>query len=153
MITPMVALDMKVLFYAADLREPEKRAIALDIVRRSIVGNACVVWQVLGELYHSLTRKRVLSPKEAIKLVGEYAGTFSSLPSSDEAFPRAFEAVAAHGLQIWDAVLWANADAFGCKYLISEDFQDGRQLGGVTFINPFNSGNRVLLDAALPAVE
>ncbi len=34
-------------------------------------------------------------------------------------------------------MLWAVARAAGCRYLLSEDFQSGRTLGVVTFVNPF----------------
>jgi predicted nucleic acid-binding protein len=42
-----------------------------------------------------------------------------------------------HGLQFWDAMLWATARRAGCSLIATEDFQDGRTLGGVTFRNPF----------------
>ncbi|MEJ0071427.1 MAG: hypothetical protein WDO24_24820 [Pseudomonadota bacterium] len=35
--------------------------------------------------------------------------------------------------------------------LISEDFQDGRTLDGVRFVNPFNPTNDELVDTILPA--
>jgi len=34
-------------------------------------------------------------------------------------------------------MLWATAREAGVKRLISEDFQNSRELEGVTFINPF----------------
>lgn len=37
--------------------------------------------------------------------------------------------------------------------LLSEDFQDGRRLGATLVLDPFNPGNRVVLDAALPGME
>ncbi len=47
-------------------------------------------------------------------------------------------------------MLWATARRAGCRLLLSEDFQDGRDLGGVLFLNPFDPANRRLLDLALP---
>ena len=52
----------------------------------------------------------------------------------------AVRAVAAHGLGFWDAMLYAAAKEVGCRYLLSEDFQDGRVLEGVRFVNPFAPG-------------
>jgi len=40
-------------------------------------------------------------------------------------------------LSFWDAMIWATVKEAGGKQLISEDFQNGIELEGVTFINPF----------------
>jgi predicted nucleic acid-binding protein len=47
-------------------------------------------------------------------------------------------------------MLWATADRVGVRYLLTEDFQDGRVLGGVTFVNPFEGGNEALFAKILP---
>ena len=57
-----------------------------------------------------------------------------------------------HGISFWDALLWATADRVGVRYLFTEDFQDGRTLGGVTFIDPFKGANERLLAEILPAL-
>jgi predicted nucleic acid-binding protein len=54
-------------------------------------------------------------------------------------------------MSFWDALLWATADRIGVRHLLTEDFQDGRMLGGVTFVNPFNGANARLLAEILPA--
>ena len=56
-----------------------------------------------------------------------------------------------HGLSFWDALLWATADRIGVRYLLTEDFQDARVLGGVTFLDPFRDGNERLLAEILPS--
>jgi predicted nucleic acid-binding protein len=58
------------------------------------------------------------------------------LPSCQ--FVLALEAVHAHRLPFWDAMLWASAQRGGVSHMLSEDFQDGFELQDVTFINPFN---------------
>ena len=50
---------------------------------------------------------------------------------------KAVKAVRLHRLSFWDAMLWATVREAGVKQLISEDFQNGRELEGVTFVNPF----------------
>jgi predicted nucleic acid-binding protein len=42
-----------------------------------------------------------------------------------------------HGLSFWDALIWAAAHENGVPIIYSEDFQHGRELEGVRFINPF----------------
>jgi predicted nucleic acid-binding protein len=49
----------------------------------------------------------------------------------------AIDAVENHKLSFWDAMLWATAKQAGVNILLSEDFQHGRALEGVSFRNPF----------------
>ena len=46
-------------------------------------------------------------------------------------------------------MLWATADRVGVRFLLSEDFQVRRKLGGVTFLELFNPANSVLLEREL----
>jgi predicted nucleic acid-binding protein len=62
------------------------------------------------------------------------------------------DAVERHGLSFWDAMLWATANRAGRRVLLSQDFQDGRRLDGVLFVDPFAAANRKLVDLALPAL-
>ena len=66
--------------------------------------------------------------------------------------PVALRAVLRHDLPFWDAMLWATVQQAGCRVLLTEDFQDGRKLGSVTFINPFEPGNAAVLDRALSPI-
>ena len=50
---------------------------------------------------------------------------------------KALEAVALHGLPLWDAQIFAAAVLHGVGIIVSEDFQHRQTLEGVTFINPF----------------
>jgi predicted nucleic acid-binding protein len=58
----------------------------------------------------------------------------------------ALESVRVHRIAFWDAMLWASAQRAGVNYLLTEDFQDGFVLRGVTFVNPFNQVNDQLID-------
>jgi predicted nucleic acid-binding protein len=55
-----------------------------------------------------------------------------------------------HLLSTWDAMLWATVKAAGCRVLLTEDLQDGRDLEGVRFVNPFDSRNDAIVDLILP---
>jgi predicted nucleic acid-binding protein len=50
---------------------------------------------------------------------------------------------------IWDAVILAAASQGGCRYLLSEDLQDGFTWGGVTVLNPFAAPRLALLNSLL----
>ncbi len=44
-----------------------------------------------------------------------------------------------HRLPWWDALIVAAAQAAGCRYLLSEDFQDHLELGNLSVVNPFRT--------------
>jgi hypothetical protein len=54
------------------------------------------------------------------------------------------------GLAFWDAMLWAAAQRAGVRHLLTEDLQDGFELAGVRFVNPFDAANNRLIDEILP---
>ena len=70
--------------------------------------------------------------------------------ADDSDLLAALEAVRAHRLAFWDAMLWASAQHAGVRHLLTENFQDGFTLRGVKFINPFKRENDQLIDVVLP---
>lgn len=70
--------------------------------------------------------------------------------ADERALDRAMGEGTQHRLSFWDALLWATADGAGVRYLLTEDYQDGRTLGEVTFVIPFEPRNQPLLDRELP---
>jgi predicted nucleic acid-binding protein len=46
-------------------------------------------------------------------------------------------AVKNHRLAFGDAMLWGAAQRAGVRHLFTEDLQDGFELAGVRFVNPF----------------
>jgi predicted nucleic acid-binding protein len=44
------------------------------------------------------------------------------------------EAVRTHRLAFWDAILWAWVQRAGVQHLLTEDFQDGLNLGASDFL-------------------
>jgi predicted nucleic acid-binding protein len=53
-------------------------------------------------------------------------------------------------MALWDAMLWAAAQRAGVRYLLTEDLQDGFELAGVRFVNPFEAANNRLIDEIVP---
>jgi predicted nucleic acid-binding protein len=49
----------------------------------------------------------------------------------------ALEIKAAHGFSYWDSAIITAARALGCRRLYTEDMIYGREIGGVTIVNPF----------------
>jgi predicted nucleic acid-binding protein len=68
----------------------------------------------------------------------------------DDDLSAAFDAVKKHRLAFWDAMLWGAAQRAGVRHLLTEDLQDGFELAGVRFVNPFEAANNRLIDEILP---
>jgi len=133
-----LTFDSNILIYAlsrADLRH----AAAASLLARATRADCVLTLQSLAECFRVITTKLRLDPRQAK----------SEIDGFRTAFPVR-SAVEDHRLSFWDAMLWATARRAGCRLLLSEDFQDGRDLGGVLFVNPFDPANRKLLDLALP---
>ena len=130
--------DTNVFFYSLDDTSREKHTIALRLVGAADPTHCIVMSQTLGELCNSVTRKRRDLLPTAQRTVSATGRLYQVVPALPQDFQDALEAHLQHGLQFWDATLWATARRAGCQVLLSEDLQDGRTLGGVLFRNPFN---------------
>ena len=145
-------LDTNILVYAVDADAGARYEMAYDLMKRSAVADCIILLQVLGEFFHATTRRAKLSIDEAVRYIDEWRAVFPVRSATEELMSDGVAAVRDHNLSFWDAMLWATANRAGCRYLLTEDFQDGRTLGGVTFIDPFRSTNVALLDALLSAL-
>lgn len=145
-----VTFDTNILVYAADAEAGRRHGDALALLKRASASDAVLVLQSLAEFFHVTTRKQKLSPDEARRIIEDWLDIFPVATADPEGLTDAIEAVEAHRLAFWDAMLWAAARRAGCGVLFSEDFQDGRTLGGVTFVDPFADHNAVLMNAVLP---
>jgi predicted nucleic acid-binding protein len=129
--------DSNVLFYAIDQDAGEKYTISQHIFSNADYDRSLIVLQTLGELCHAVHRKRAKELTKAHHFVKQCVQLFEVVTAASENVLEAIEAQKQHGLQFWDAMLWSVAKRNGCKLILSEDYQDGRVLEGVTFRNPF----------------
>lgn len=138
-----VLLDANVLVYAQDKREVEKQRTAVDVLSRLVPSGLVVVsTQVLGEFYAISTRKipRPLSDEEAAVVVAGLIEAADVLAVTSLVIEEAMKAVRVHRLHYWDAQLWATARLNSIEVILTEDFEDGRVLEGVRFVDPFADG-------------
>ena len=84
----------------------------------------------------NLTRKLHVDPRIArrkVELLAEF----------DVAAPEVADILAAidlhrlHGFSFWDALILRSAQQAGCRVLLSEDFQESREIDGIQIVNPF----------------
>ncbi len=146
----IVTFDSNVLVYAADSDAGLRHEAAVDLLLRTSSENTILSLQVLGEFFHVVTRKVGLSKQVASDYVGDWLSVYPIVAPVASTLARALDASIVHGLPFWDAMLWATIDDAHCEVLLTEDFQDGRRLGRVQFVNPFDPTNRRLVDTILP---
>jgi predicted nucleic acid-binding protein len=144
----MISLDTNVLIYALDPGTGPKHQRAEDIVAAASTASSILALQVLAE-FVAVARRKARSFDDALAYITQVGAMFQVVAADTSSFDAAVRAVKDHHLPIWDAMLWATLDQAGCRMLLTEDFQDGRTLGCVTFLNPFNPANDAAIARAL----
>jgi predicted nucleic acid-binding protein len=86
------------------------------------------------------SRPARLAPDQLSIVLRELEATGDVVPITPELTFLALDAMPRHGLSFWDALIWAAAADNGIPVLYTEDFQDGRDIAGVRFVNPFADG-------------
>ncbi len=135
-----VLIDTNVVVYAYDGRDRPKQQRALEVLRRLVAdGRGRLSAQVLGEFVRVATQRLdpPLRPRDALEQVRNLASAWPVVPVTALIVLEAGRGVEAHGLSYWDAQLWATARLNQFEVVLSEDFEHGRSLDGVRFLNPF----------------
>ena len=131
--------DTNILIYSIDHRDSRKHLIAKRIVDGFLGLDGMVMLQCLNEFYAAATKKRLMSGMDAMEVVQAVRESLDIVAPAEIDLVEAIAASQTHQIPFFDALMWATAKRVGCTTLITEDFQDGRVLGSVTFRNPFNS--------------
>ena len=133
-------VDTNIFICAVDVSAREKQQRAQDFVSNlTRADRIAVSVQTLNEFYSATTRARakLLPEYVAAEAVREMTTTALVLSLQAEDTLSAIAAVDRHGMSFWDALLWAVAKRNGISVIHTEDFQHGRTVEGVTFLNPF----------------
>ncbi|MGF6227130.1 putative nucleic acid-binding protein [Inquilinus ginsengisoli] len=136
------SIDANILFYAMDQTDPVKHRRATDIVDRSADADCVMTLQVLGEFFHSSSRKRPRERTVMAEQTRDWLELFPVVSSTPKLLPQALQLAEQGQVSFWDAMLVATVAEAGCTTLLSEDMADGVALGGVTVRNPFR-GDRL----------
>jgi predicted nucleic acid-binding protein len=136
-------IDSNILVYRFDCRFPDKQSIATRLLRLGIAeGTAKVPYQALLEFVAATTRRRgtadpILPVAAAHREAEEMIAQFDILYPTEQTLRLAIRGAAAYELSWFDANLWAYAEHFGMKEILTEDFENGRLYGSVVARNPF----------------
>lgn len=130
-------VDTNILIYSRDLNEPAKRTRDIEVTDQLGVGGELVLSaQCLNE-FSSASLRRGTSVTDVRVAVSVWHDLGDVLPLTGSATTAALAAVERYRLSFWDALIWATARDAGVSVVLSEDFQDGREIEGVRFVNPF----------------
>lgn len=138
-MSELTFVDTNVLVYCrdADERDKQPRARAwLEALWRSRSGRISI--QVLAEYYVTVTRK--LDPGLSIdRARADVMMLRAWRPAALDygVLETAWMVQDRHRLSWWDALIVATAQRLGCRYLLSEDFQDRQRFEDLEVINPF----------------
>jgi predicted nucleic acid-binding protein len=134
-----VFVDTNVLVYVRDRATEEKQRQAAEwmaLLWESRLGRLSI--QVLQEYYVTVTRK--LDPprtnEEAREDVIAFA-TWRPFVIDVDMLDRAWAVQDRFGFAWWDALIVAAGVSGRCRYLLTEDLQDGQVVDGLTIISPF----------------
>lgn len=148
-----VFADSTTLLYPLDPTELKKGAIC-DTWLRTVTTSSTLVLgvQVLNEVHSIVWRKPAFaSARPGIRNhLRQYHRFCTAPPQTPERQEQAWSLQDRYGVQWWDALLLASANAAGCDHFLSEDLNDGQVYGGVTAINPFRHKPEDVLGRALP---
>jgi predicted nucleic acid-binding protein len=137
-------LDTNILIYAIDSSEGSKHKLASKLLLRAAMMRQPLMLQSLNEFAAVVARKRLISASQIVKILRFHEKSFNIIPPNSEDLFAAVHAQQTHNLPFFDALLWATSKRAGCQVMLTEDFQDGRSLDGVHFINPFRLSLRNL---------
>jgi predicted nucleic acid-binding protein len=130
-------LDTNVLVYAHSRDSVKKRAIANDLIGRTLQeGSIAVSTQVLAEFYSVAIHKLAMSSEEAETVVTDFGKVQFHQPSLADLI-RAAHLHRRYKIQWWDALIVNSALELGCSILWTEDLRHGQRIGGLTVRNPF----------------
>lgn len=135
-----VFVDSNVLIYSQDTSEPLKQRQArawLENLWRTRSGR--ISFQVLREVYVNLTRHvtnpvSVVPARNLVRLFLQW----NPRPEDPEFFETAWEIESRFHLSWWDSMIVAAAQLIECRYLLTEDLQEGARLDNLVVISPFS---------------
>lgn len=130
-------LDTNILVYAADNSAGARHARAVEIVDRAVDCNCVLTLQALSEFYAAVTRKNLVSRKDASAQIRDWIDLFPTVGATSTALHDATQAAQTGRFGFWDALLLATAREAGCVTALSEDMHGGSRFGAIAVLNPF----------------
>jgi len=136
-MTAPVFVDSNVLLYAVDDADPRKQRVARDWraeLWKSRLGRTS--FQVLSEFYVNAVRLKPAATDEARAEVHDLL-SWNPVILDAAVMEQGWKLQDRYQLSFWDSLIVAAAKAASCRFLLTEDLQNGQKLDGVEVVNPF----------------
>ena len=139
-MSPRYLVDTNLLIYPHDPGEPVKASRAAAVLTHvATAQSGALAVQVLAE-FANVTLKKLKPPLDADAVhaqIERLTRMFPVLPLTPAVVLEAVRGVRDHRLSYYDAQIWAVAKLNQVATILSEDFNPGAAVEGVSFINPF----------------
>jgi predicted nucleic acid-binding protein len=136
-MTDRIFLDTNLWIYLQDGSSGDKSQRVSDLIRDN-AGIILISTQVLGELYHVMTRKKIASPQVAGQVVRDLLEDFPVLDIDPPNVKKALEINLRYGYTYWDSLILATALLSNCTTVYSEDMQHNQLVESqLRIVNPF----------------
>ena len=132
-------VDTNVILYTYDNSHSFKRVQAEAWLQRLWQETSgSLSWQVIQEFYWNAIRKFKVQPariRSHVRMLTEWNPPEVTIGMIERAWFWTDEAQ----IPFWDAMIVAAAERTRCRWLLSEDFQAGREFGSITVVSPFET--------------
>jgi predicted nucleic acid-binding protein len=114
-----------------------KKEIVVQLVKQNY-SQIVVSVQVLGEMYHALTRKGIKDATEARNIINNIAMSFPPVSVTHATTLKAIDISIKTKFAYWDSLIISSALENNCICLYSEDLNHGQIINKrLSIINPF----------------
>ncbi len=138
-MTDRVFLDTNLWIYLHDPQNTDGKSQQVSRLIRENAGNVIISTQVVGELFHVVTRKKLASKVEAMAIVTNLLDDFPVLSIDPPQVRKALEINMRYGYTYWDSLILATAVLASCAIVYSEDMQHDQVIENqLRIVNPFS---------------
>jgi predicted nucleic acid-binding protein len=140
-MTETVFVDSNILVYSRDSSEPEKQKQAMAWMSELwATRKGRLSFQVLQEFYVTVTLK--LKPgldHAAARQDVRSLMSWRPIVTDSGVVEGAWVIQDRYRISWWDALIVAAAEVADCRFLLSEDLDEGQHMGNLLVVNPFKS--------------
>ena len=132
-----IFLDTNLWIYLYAKNPPDKYQKVVEIIKINS-SSLLISTQVLGELFHVLTRKNFTSKTDAITIISDLINTFPVQAINTAEVIQALEINTKYNYSYWDSLIIATALLGKCSIIYSEDMQHNQLINNkIRILNPF----------------
>ncbi|MCC5617531.1 PIN domain-containing protein [Nostoc sp. CHAB 5836] len=132
-----IFFDANLWIYLYAKNPPDKYHKVAEIIKNNS-SLLLISTQVLGELFHVLTRKKFTSKTDAITIISDIINTFPVEAINTTEVMQALEINTKYNYSYWDSLIIATALLGKCSIIYSEDMQHNQLIDNqIRILNPF----------------